>query len=68
MTFYKRLILENIVVQMLISNNRKLYLYSHSMGGAIGALFLEKYNNYDDDYDSLNKKIMQLFLCIEIYF
>src|SRR5699024_2165915 len=22
------------------------YLYAHSMGGAIGALFLEKYNNY----------------------
>ena len=36
--------LESIVVPNL--NNRKLYLYAHSMGGAIGALFLEKYNNY----------------------
>lgn len=36
--------LNSIVVPNL--NNRKLYLYSHSMGGAIGALFLEKYNNY----------------------
>lgn len=36
--------LNSIVVPNL--NNRKLYLYAHSMGGAIGALFLEKYNNY----------------------
>ncbi len=36
--------LDSIVVPNL--NNRKLYLYGHSMGGAIGALFLEKYNNY----------------------
>ncbi|WP_296644395.1 alpha/beta fold hydrolase [Romboutsia sp. 13368] len=36
--------LDSIVVPNL--NNRKLYLYAHSMGGAIGALFLEKYNNY----------------------
>ena len=27
-------------------NDRKLYLFAHSMGGAIGALFLEKHNNY----------------------
>src|SRR5699024_8857525 len=32
--------LNSIVVPNL--NNRKLYLYAHSMGGAIGALFLEK--------------------------
>ena len=36
--------LDSIVVPNL--NNRKLYLYAHSMGGAIGALFLEKYNSY----------------------
>ena len=36
--------LDSIVVPNL--NDRKLYLYAHSMGGAIGALFLEKYNNY----------------------
>ncbi len=36
--------LDSIVVPNL--NDRKLYLFSHSMGGAIGALFLEKYNNY----------------------
>lgn len=38
--------LDSIVVPNL--NNRKLYLYAHSMGGAIGTLFLEKYNNYFD--------------------
>jgi len=36
--------LDSIVVPNL--NDRKLYLYSHSMGGAIGTLFLEKHNNY----------------------
>ena len=38
--------LDSIVIPNL--NDRKLYLYSHSMGGAIGTLFLEKYNNYFD--------------------
>lgn len=28
------------------SPNKKLYLFAHSMGGAIGGLFLEKYTNY----------------------
>ena len=36
--------LDSIVVPNL--NDRKLYLFAHSMGGAIGALFLEKHNNY----------------------
>ncbi|WP_330376022.1 MULTISPECIES: hypothetical protein [Terrisporobacter] len=26
--------------------NDNLYLFAHSMGGAIGGLFLEKYNDY----------------------
>lgn len=29
-------------------NNKKVFLFAHSMGGAIGAMFLEKYNNYFD--------------------
>lgn len=33
-----------VVVPM--NGNRNLYLYTHSMGGAIGALFLEKYPDY----------------------
>ena len=36
--------LDSIVIPGL--NNRNLYLYAHSMGGAIGTLFLEKYNQY----------------------
>ena len=36
--------LDSIVVPNL--NHRNLYLYSHSMGGAIGTLFLERYNDY----------------------
>ena len=36
--------LDSIVMPDL--NNRNLYLYAHSMGGAIGTLFLEKYNQY----------------------
>ena len=27
-------------------NNKNLYLYAHSMGGAIGTMFLQKYPNY----------------------
>lgn len=49
--------LDSIVVENL--NNRKLYLYSHSMGGAIGALFLEKYNTYFDKA-ILNCPMMQI--------
>lgn len=30
----------------ILPNNKELYLFAHSMGGAIGSLFLEKYNNY----------------------
>lgn len=36
--------LDSIVMYNL--NGRKLYLYAHSMGGAIGTLFLEKHNEY----------------------
>lgn len=35
-------------VVLLNKNNNKLYLFAHSMGGAIGSLFLEKYNSYFD--------------------
>ncbi|WP_195262567.1 MULTISPECIES: alpha/beta hydrolase [unclassified Clostridium] len=34
--------LDNIVIK----NNKRLYLFSHSMGGAIGAMFIEKYPEY----------------------
>lgn len=27
-------------------NNNKLFLFAHSMGGGIGALFSEQYNKY----------------------
>ena len=39
-----KIFLDEIVIPNL--NERKLYLFAHSMGGSIGALFLEKYNNY----------------------
>ncbi len=39
-----KIFLDKIVIPNL--NERKLYLFARSMGGAIGALFLEKYNNY----------------------
>ena len=69
-------LLDSIVMPNL--NNRKLYLYSHSMGGAIGALFLEKYNNYFDkavlncpmmeidtgNYPKVVSKIMSKVFCI----
>lgn len=40
--------LKSFIDKEVLSNNenKKLYLFAHSMGGAIGSLFLEKYNNY----------------------
>lgn len=35
-------------VVLLNKNNNKFNLFAHSMGGAIGSLFLEKYNGYFD--------------------
>lgn len=42
--------LKNFIDNQVLTNieNNKLYLYGHSMGGAISALFLEKYPNYFD--------------------
>lgn len=41
-----KLFLDEVVLLEL--KGEKLYLFAHSMGGAIGSLFLEKYNNYFD--------------------
>ena len=68
--------LDSIVIPNL--NNRNLYLYAHSMGGAVGTLFLEKYNNYFDKailncpmmeidtgkYPKLFSKIISKVFCI----
>ncbi|WP_243139870.1 alpha/beta fold hydrolase [Romboutsia faecis] len=35
----------DVIVESKLNNN-KLFLFAHSMGGGIGALFLEQYNNY----------------------
>lgn len=35
--------IDNVVMK---DNNEQLFLFAHSMGGAIGSMFLEKYNNY----------------------
>ncbi|MGL4912414.1 MAG: alpha/beta fold hydrolase [Romboutsia sp.] len=35
-------------VVMYEKGNEKVFLFAHSMGGAIGALFLERYENYFD--------------------
>ena len=32
--------------KIVVKDNTDLYLYAHSMGGAIGAMFLEKYTGY----------------------
>lgn len=48
--------IDNIVVH---NKDKKLFLYSHSMGGAIGAMFLEKYNNYFD-FAILNAPMMEI--------
>ncbi len=49
--------LDSIVVHKLDGN--KLFLFAHSMGGAIGSLFLEQYNNYFDSA-ILNAPMMQI--------
>lgn len=49
--------LDSIVVHKLDGN--KLFLFAHSMGGAVGSLFLEKYNNYFDSA-ILNAPMMQI--------
>jgi lysophospholipase len=33
-------------IDNVVKKSNNIYLYSHSMGGAIGAMFLEKYPNY----------------------
>jgi lysophospholipase len=43
--------LKNFIDQVVIpskAKNEKMFLYAHSMGGCIGALFLEEYPNYFD--------------------
>ena len=44
---------------VLLNNNKKLFLFSHSMGGAIASMFLEKYNNYFD-CAVLNSPMMEI--------
>lgn len=38
--------LKKFIDKIVIKNNKNLYLFSHSMGGAIGAMFMEKYPGY----------------------
>ena len=38
--------LKKFIDKIVIKNNKSLYLFSHSMGGAIGAMFIEKYPDY----------------------
>ncbi|MGL5345804.1 MAG: alpha/beta fold hydrolase [Peptostreptococcaceae bacterium] len=38
--------LKTFLDEIVTENNNKLYLFAHSMGGAIGSMFLEKYDNY----------------------
>lgn len=40
--------LKTFIDQVVPSDTASLYLYGHSMGGAVGALFLEKYPDYFD--------------------
>ena len=40
--------LKTFIDQVVPKNTSSLYLYAHSMGGAIGALFLERYPDYFD--------------------
>ncbi len=41
-----KIFLDTVVLNNL--KNEKLFLFAHSMGGGIGALFMEKYTNYFD--------------------
>ncbi len=49
--------LDSVVVPY--SNNRQIFLFAHSMGGAIGSMFLEQYSEYFD-CAILNAPMMQI--------
>ena len=38
--------LKKFLDEVVVENDVELYLYAHSMGGAIGTMFLEEYNGY----------------------